>query len=64
METPIINPAQLTEEQREKISEYFNLHNKMADDEFMYIKFLSKGICTALERLFGKSMFEKGENNE
>ncbi len=55
METPIINPSTLTEEQREAIRREYDKHKVCFGTAYI------KGILDTFEMIFGKSMFEKGE---
>jgi len=62
MNTPIINPSTLSEEQREAIRERYNYHN-IPDDIITHWEDRNTNLIVRyiLVELFGKSMFEKGE---
>ncbi len=64
MTTPIINPSSLTEEQREAIkAEFINISELPNAMPPSIVKIISIMNFTMI-KIFGKSMFEKGENNE
>ncbi len=65
METPIIDPSTLTEEQREKIREIFKKANSLGQsNNGNHLSFLAAGQISVLAGIFGVEFFKKGENNE
>ncbi len=63
METPIIDPNTLTEEQREKIRERIE-HLRSSFWGTSFENRVARTNMRLLEWLFGESIFEKEENNE
>ncbi len=64
MINPIIDPSQLTEEQRVEIRNLYYQSVVDSSSVSMPKRVSGSNKCTLLKRLFGKSMFDNGENNE
>ncbi len=69
MNTPIINPSTLTEEQREAIWQEYEVAKRFPTGENKHVMKTSIAVRYILVWLFGKDFFEstetkKGENNE
>ncbi|MDE7180079.1 MAG: hypothetical protein K2N88_02640 [Muribaculaceae bacterium] len=62
MKEPIINPATLTEEQREAIKDRFNYHN-IPDGVILHWEDRNTNLIVRyiLTWLFGENFFKKGE---
>ena len=58
MNTPIIDPSTLTEEQRDIIKEQYEINN---NPTHIIQNAFEIGIVQTFEWLFGKEFFEKGE---
>ncbi len=64
MNTPIINPSSLTEEQREAIINLFKESCKGINKTPSVECGVNIGSIAMLQVLFGNDFFEKGENDE
>lgn len=61
MNTPIIDPSSLTEEQRKAIKDAYESNQLNLEDATLSYRFVLRGSMSCMMWLFGKSMFEKGE---
>lgn len=61
MNTPIIDPSTLTEEQKQAIRLYYSEAEDFIESVYPFIVAYGYGEKMLLERLFGKEFFEKRE---